>query len=164
MKPVLLAIACVLVLAFVGSATADIGIRTVDRATAKPGDTVRVTARGFLGDRPWPAMPVVMLAAPRPDPSIHLTHRRMRPARLRRPPYRFLGTITRWRRLPNGHGVGHLRFRVPRVARGRYVFGLFCDDCVRGTKGSLIIDHRLVLRVKRARPRRSGASRAAVAR
>jgi hypothetical protein len=150
-KPVLLAIASVLVLAFAGSATADIGIREISRGSASPGGVVRVTARGFLGEPPSPAMPVVMVAAARaPRPSRFGVTPLMRPERLRRPPYRLLGSVRQWRRLPNGHGVGNLSFRVPRVAHGRYVFGLFCDRCVNGPKGSLIIDYKLVLRVLRA--------------
>ncbi|HEV3479032.1 MAG TPA: hypothetical protein VG144_06240 [Gaiellaceae bacterium] len=133
------------------TASADIGIDRISHKAARPGDVVRVTARGFLGAEPWPAMPVVLVAAVNAArPSIYGASPTMRPERLRRKPYRLLGAIVRWRPLPNGHGVGHLSFRVPRVARGRYVFGLFCDRCVNGPKGSRIIDHGLVLRVLRA--------------
>jgi hypothetical protein len=131
------------------AASADIGIRSIDAQTARTGDRVRITARGFLGARPWPAMPVeIVAAAQAPRPSRLGVTPRMRAERLRRPPYHLVGSIRGWRRLANGHGVGTLEFRVPAVIPDRYVLGLFCDRCVRGPKGSLIIDRRLVMRVK----------------
>jgi hypothetical protein len=135
----------------VTAAHADIGIRNVSKRHARPGDAVTVTARGFLGPRPWAAMPVVIVAAgqaPRPFLCGNgYCSPRMRAKRLRRPPYRFLGEIRRWRPLPGGRGAGSLEFDVPALAPGRYVFGLFCDPCVAGVSGSLIIDHRLALRI-----------------
>jgi hypothetical protein len=148
-RALLLAALATLVLS--SAATADIGIRGISARSARPGEVVRVTARGCLGDRPWPAMPVVLVAAVNaPRPSVYGGAPTMHPERLRGKPYRLLGAIARWRPLGSCHGVGHLTFRVPRVARGRYVFGLFCDRCVNGPEGSLIIDHGLVLRVLRA--------------
>jgi hypothetical protein len=139
------------VLVAVPAAWADVGIRAVSTREARPGDAARVTADGFLGPKPWPAMPIVMIRerqAPRPyycgnggcSP-------RMAAGRLRRSPYRLLGSIRRWQTQRDGHGAGSLAFAVPRVAPGRYVFGLFCERCVRGPTGSLIIDYALVLRV-----------------
>jgi hypothetical protein len=133
------------------SASADIGIRGVSPRHVHPGEVVRVTADGFLGPEPWPAMPIVIVAeqhAPRPYQCGNgYCSPRMARGRLGRPPYRLLGAIRRWRRQSDGHGIGSLRFTVPRLRSGRYVLGLFCESCVRGPKGSLIIDRRLVLHV-----------------
>jgi hypothetical protein len=134
------------------AASADIDIDVVTPRRARPGDPVRVTARGFLGPRPWPAMEVAMIPmakAPKPQ---HWGVA-MRRARLRRPPFRIVGTIRRWRPLPPrpyqyGHGEGSIVFRTPDVRSGRYLFGLFCDPCLRGPRGNLIIDRRLVLKVR----------------
>jgi hypothetical protein len=68
--------------------------------------------------------------------------------RLLRPPYRLVGTIRRWQgRTRNGHAWGYVVFRVPKVKLGRYVFGMFCPPCVRGPRGSLIVDPALILTV-----------------
>ncbi len=74
------------------------------------------------------------------------------PAALERPPFKVVGTITRWRQVgPRGvqQGKATLRFRLPRVAPGRYVFGLFCPSCIHGPKGSLIVAYDLILRAVR---------------
>jgi hypothetical protein len=67
--------------------------------------------------------------------------------RLGRPPYLPVGAVSRWRTQPDGHAIGTLAFTMPRLARERYVLGLFCERCVRGPKGSLIIDYSLVVSV-----------------
>jgi hypothetical protein len=97
-------------------------------------------------------MPVVIVAKQR-APQLRLCgggscRPRMLPRRLTRPPYRRLGAISRWRTQPDGHGIGSLTFAVPRLVPGPYLFGLFCDRCIRGPEGSLIIDYRLILRVR----------------
>ena len=33
-----------------------------------------------------------------------------------------------------------LRFRIPSVEPGAYAFVIYCGDCYRGTRGSLIVD------------------------
>jgi hypothetical protein len=72
-------------------------------------------------------------------------------AALRRPPFAWLGTIRRWRSLKQPEaGIGQIAFRVPLVAPGRYVFGLYCASCTPGPRGSLIIDPRLTLVVRRS--------------
>jgi DNA-binding transcriptional ArsR family regulator len=44
---------------------------------------------------------------------------------------------------------GTIRFRVPRVAPGRYKVFVYCEPCYRGRRGSLITDDR-IFRVVRA--------------
>ncbi len=38
---------------------------------------------------------------------------------------------------------GTIRFRVPRVAPGRYKVFVYCEPCYRGRRGSLITDDRI---------------------
>jgi hypothetical protein len=100
-------------------------------------------------------MPVVMIPAaraPKPVPFRDgYAAPKARLSELRPPRYRVVGAIERWqaRDRSGGSGAGTLRFRVPRVPPAPYVFALFCDSCARGAAGSLIIDERLVLRVRR---------------
>jgi hypothetical protein len=123
------------------TASADIDIDQISRKTATPGQLVRVTAAGFVGSTPWVA-PIVML----PASGASRVSQRMYSSRLLRPPYRLVGTIRRWHgQTRNRHAWGYVVFRVPRAKPGRYVFGLFCPPCVRGPKGSLIVDPTLVL-------------------
>jgi hypothetical protein len=131
-------------------ASADIGIRWISSRSAEPGDPFSVSVDGFLGSKPWPSMPIVMVAAGQ-APQVRSGGSRpaMKLRRLYEPPYRWLGVIRRWhpiRREP-GHGSGVLRFAIPKASSGRYLFGLFCESCVRGPRGSLIIDYRLQLKV-----------------
>lgn len=134
------------------AASADIDIDVVTPRRATPGDPVRMTARGFLGQKPWPAMEVAMIPMAK-APKKPYWGIAMRRPRLRRPPYRIVGKIRRWRPLPPrpyqyGHGEGSIVFRTPAVRSGRYVFGLFCEPCLSGPRGNLIIDRRLVLTVR----------------
>jgi hypothetical protein len=144
----------VFILVVPASAAADIGIQRVDPNAARPGENVRITVRGYLGERPWRPMPVVLVPAsraPRPypcrggycTPSAYLRE-------LSLPPYHLVGTVRNWRAF-DGTGVnavGVMTVRVPRVRAGGYLFGLFCASCTSGPKGSVIIDHRLVLTVR----------------
>jgi hypothetical protein len=135
------------------AAAADIGIRAVHPSTARAGDVVRVTAHGYLGPKPWPAMPVVMVGAskaPRPYRCRRsaLCRPRVDPSALRRAPYVWVGRIRRWRAIGPDTARGELAFRVPRVEPARYVFGLYCATCAAG-RGSLIVDPRIVLVVRR---------------
>jgi hypothetical protein len=68
-----------------------------------------------------------------------------------------IGTPSRrpWIRLGRMSGpilpvtFGTIRFRVPRVAPGRYKIFVYCEPCYRGRRGSLITDDR-IFRVVRA--------------
>jgi hypothetical protein len=136
-----------------GAAHGDIGIRKLTPASARPGDVITVVAAGYLGPRPWRALPVVMIPA-RLAP-------KLRPVRggfgrplalrseLRSPRYRVVGAVRNWqpRDQTGVNARGEFRFRLPAVPPGRYLFALFCDPCAPGPQGSLIIDRRLVLAV-----------------
>jgi hypothetical protein len=63
-----------------------------------------------------------------------------------RPPWIRLGRMS-GRVLPVRFGT--IRFRVPRVAPGRYKVFVYCEPCYRGRRGSLITDDR-IFRVMRA--------------
>jgi hypothetical protein len=146
--------AALVALTFPGSGRGDIGILKLSSSVARTGEFVSVVAAGYLGPKPWRPMPVVMIPAtlaPEPVPvrggfAAPRAHR----SDLRPPRYRVVGTIRSWRaRDRTGvNAVGQLRFRVPRVPARRYVFALFCDACASGPAGSVIIDERLVLRVR----------------
>ena len=134
---------------------ADIGIRSVEPAVARAGGLVRLTISGFLGPRPWSKLPIVIVAerrAPKPyacRPNA-ICPPSLRRRSLARRPYMHVATVREWRPIGGSRtsGVATVVIRVPRVAPGRYVFGLFCAACTRGPKGSLIIDARLVLTVR----------------
>jgi hypothetical protein len=147
------AVAVVVALVVTGAARGDIGIRELTPRTARAGDLVTVVAAGYLGPRPWQPMPVVMIPAklapkPRPVPG-GFGSPIARRSDLRPPRYRIVGAVSTWRPRDdtgvNARGV--LRFRLPPVRPGRYVFALFCEPCRPGPRGSLIIDRRLVLTV-----------------
>jgi hypothetical protein len=151
-RALLLAVVCVALAA--SAAHADIGIRAVQPSTAQVGDLVRVTARGFLGEKPWPAMRVVFVKASAAPTPFRCGERgicrpRLREPQLRRSPFVWVGAIRRWRAEGSGRGSGELTFRVPRVEPARYVVGLYCAACTPGACGSLIIDPRLTLVVRR---------------
>jgi hypothetical protein len=103
----------------------------------------------------WP-YPVVMVEAhraPQPYSCMHGTaicEPSFLPAALGRPPFVLVGWIMHWQRtgpLGAGQGRATLTFRLPRLAPGLYVFGLFCSPCARGPKGSVIVAD-LILRVR----------------
>jgi hypothetical protein len=151
----MLIVAALVALALPGATRADIGIVKLTPSVVRPGDAVTVVAAGYLGPKPWRPMPVVMVRAalapkPVPVPGGYAAPRARR-WELRPPRYRIVGAIQRWRaRDTTGvNAAGRLVLRMPRVAAGRYVFALFCDSCARGAFGSLIIDEKLVLRVRR---------------
>ena len=135
-------------------AGADVGIVKVAPSNARQGDLIRVTVQGYRGMTHQP-LPVVMVKrdlAPLPrscrkgtaicEPSFW-------PSELRRPRFRVVGSFTRWRPRAAEQGRASITFRLPGVAPGRYVFGLFCPSCARGTKGTLIVADKLVLTVRR---------------
>jgi hypothetical protein len=146
-----LATLAVLVLATV--ARGDVGIRKLMPTSARPGEQITIVAAGYLGPRPWRPMPIVMIPAklaPRPRPvQGGLGSPIARRSDLRPPRYRIVGAVRNWRRRDERavNATGALRFRLPPVRTGRYVFALFCDPCRSGPRGSLIIDPRLVLAV-----------------
>jgi len=149
------ALTLVMLVALVGASAArgDIGIRKLTPSTARPGDVITLVAAGYLGPRPWRPMPVVMIPAklapkPRPVPG-GFGSPIARRSDLRPPRYRIVGAVRNWRPRDETavNATGALRFRLPSVRPGRYVFALFCDPCRSGSRGSLIIDSRLVLAV-----------------
>jgi hypothetical protein len=143
-------------LSSVQSADADIGIVGVSPTHARTGDRIRVTAAGYLGMTHQIFTVILVPRAQAPQPHSCLSGTAIctpafLPARLKRPPFTPVGKVTRWRQIgPRDirQGRATLTFRLPRVAPGRYVLGLFCPSCTRGPKGSLIIDDDLVLRVE----------------
>lgn len=149
------ALAFSLALALVVSAAArgDIGIVKLNPTTARPGDLITVVVAGYLGQRPWRPMPVVLIPSALAPPEVPFRGGFRSPiarrADLRPPRYRVVGAVRNWR-APDSTGVnarGVIRFRLPPVRPGRYVFALFCETCWPGPRGSLIIDRRLVLTV-----------------
>ena len=141
----------------VQSARADIGIVGVAPRHARAGDRIRVTAAGYLGMTHQTFTVALMPARRAPHPyscmqGTTFCEPSFLPAALQRPPFKIVGTITRWRQVgPLGvhQGKATLSFRLPRVATGRYVFGLFCPSCIRGPRGSLIVAYDLILRAVR---------------
>jgi hypothetical protein len=147
-------LAVLIVLAVPAAAHADIGIRHVSKSAARPGEPVSVIVAGHLGPGPWRPMPIVMIPAARTPERVRVpggySAPLALPSELRPPRYRVVGSVRRWRAVSrmHEHARGRLRFRVPRVTPRRYVFALFCDGCVRGPRGSLIVRKTLVLRVR----------------
>jgi hypothetical protein len=154
-RALLAAIVLALVLP-VQSADADIAIVGLSPRHARSGDRIRATAAGYLGmtHQVFTVILVPKERAPRPRSCLGgsaICTPSFLPARLDRPPFTPVGKVTRWRQVgPRGvrQGRAGLSFRLPRVAPGRYVLGLFCPSCTRGPKGSLIIADNLILRVE----------------
>jgi hypothetical protein len=118
---------CLLVfLVAVTPANADIGVLSVTRTSARPGDVVVVRFGGYT--REWPRMPAYLVPSARAPGAAAFV--RAAPTRW---PYAFIGRV---------HfappTLGRLRFRVPRVPSGTYHFVVFCAPCVRGPGGSLV--------------------------
>jgi hypothetical protein len=138
-------------------ADADIGIVALSPRHAHSGDRIRVTAAGYLGMTHQIFRVILVPEARAPQPhscrnGTSICTPSFLPARLERPPFTLVGKVTRWRQIgPSGirQGRAMLTFRLPPVAPGRYVLGLFCPSCTRGPKGSLIIAADLILRVDR---------------
>ena len=129
----LLPLAIALVLA--AAAAADIGVVTVSRTSARPGDVVVVRFGGYAGEAPrMPAYLVLHMRAPRATACRR--NAVCAPFAARAPqrwPYVFIGRI---RFAPPASG--RLRFRVPRVPAGAYRFVVYCAPCYKGPGGSLI--------------------------
>jgi hypothetical protein len=117
-----------------GEADADIGVRLVKPAAARPGAFVELTI--FCGgcrrtlNLPISIIPVADAPRTRDCPRGTCGPTAASPPRTR--PYVFVGIARPYR----------LRFRVPQVAPGRYAFVIFCAPCVRGPRGSLITNTR----------------------
>jgi hypothetical protein len=142
-------VSCVVgaVLVFGLSSTSAFGAIVVKRvvpASVHPGGTARVYVEGYLGARPWPSMPLVIVpVGDAPQPSIcadgSVCGPLALPSALSAAPFVLLGSIRRWHVVRyGGGGAGSLLFKVPSVAPGAYNVLLFCDRCVPGPSGSLI--------------------------
>ena len=129
------------------AARADVGIVRVSRASASPGDLVRVWAGGAV------RMPLYLVprraapksfscvvedgkpvAVPADTPGAQVC-RQIAPRPPSGPPYVLLGRFTR---PAEGERFPSLRFRVPAVRAGLYRFVIYCEGCYRGPGGSLI--------------------------
>lgn len=143
-----------------GRATADVGVVTVDPPRAAPGDRVAawlgcgscLAASVAQGPRhPPPSFPVSLVPAARtPEPK----HCGKYPAcglfsngPPRKRPYTFLGLAKptfHERELEEWPCCGapkyRLRFRIPAVEPGRHAFVIYCEGCLPGPRGSLIVD------------------------
>jgi len=126
------AVVVVLVLSFVPSAQAAIGI-SVDQKAVVVGASLHVTAFGPAGTA---GMPVYLAPASldlTPDPPISDGQ----PGA----PYVRIG------HLPQSIDIFHTRrmtFRVPAVPTGAYRVVVYCEPCVKGTGGSLIASQQTV--------------------
>jgi hypothetical protein len=157
MRRIFLVALGITLLSSVQPADADIAIVGVSPTHARTGERIRVTAAGYLGMTHQIFTVILVPEASAPEPHSCLDGSAIctpafLPARLKRPPFTPVGKVTSWRLIgPRGSRQGRaiLTFRLPRVAPGRYVLGLFCPSCTRGPKGSLIIADDLVLRVER---------------
>jgi hypothetical protein len=168
------------------SAASGVGLTGLSRTSASPGDRV-VLRVGCGGPCPLKSTYPVSLVPVKEAPQPHRCTIRSQklPRRLRenalcapeaegpphRSPYVFLGrTSGATPLLPSVRPPGsksHLRFRVPRVAPGRYAYVIFCAQCARGPRGSLITEtglphkrplHKLLLVRARNAPQSSAAS------
>jgi hypothetical protein len=121
MKTAVAAAACV-ALAFAPLADAKGGL-LFDRHAARAGDQVTLSAR-WMSHRDGMIVYLIPLEA---SPKWWPTYQAYAPA-LGKPPALKeavqLGHVERW-----GATGGRLRFRVPRVAAGRYVLGFWCRPC-----------------------------------
>ena len=113
-------------LLFAAPAAADIGVISVTRTSARPGDVVVVRFGGYANA--WPRMPAYLVPSARaPGTAIFV------PNPPKRWPYVLIGRI---HYAPPARG--RLRFHVPNLASGTYHFVVYCGPCVRGPGGSLI--------------------------
>lgn len=133
-------------------ARADTAILSVNPNVARPGQLVEVRAGSYRTSPPMPLYLVARARVPR--------HRPCGPKGKDGKPVGFCPPILR---RPPRHRpfvrVGALdfrqhprrvllRFRVPRVSSGMYVFVIYCDPCHRGARGTLITDTSVPLRVR----------------
>jgi hypothetical protein len=118
------------------TAQADVGPPRLSRAAGKPGQVV--SGRGPSG------MPVLMIPAwlaPKRyscrGGAVCEPHSARAPSR---PPWTRLGRMS-GRVLPVTFGA--IRFKIPRVAPGRYKIFVYCEPCYPGRGGGLITDDRI---------------------
>jgi hypothetical protein len=117
-------------------AAADVVITAVRPATARVGQVVQVEAGAYKAfARPMPLYLVAVARVPR---------RSTFPAPPRGYPFTRVGSLD-FSRHPRHVST---RFRVPRLARGRYELVIYCDTCHRGRGGTLIKDVTAILRVR----------------
>ena len=127
------------------TASADIGVVGLNPHFARPGERVDLTVGcgACPADTSFPISLVPVEKSPRPHPCGE--NAVCYPTALRppgEPPFVFLGTTSGGRALlptvdPPG-SKSDLRFAVPKIDAGRYAFVVFCADCVRGPRGSLL--------------------------
>jgi hypothetical protein len=127
-------------------AEADIGVQAVSPTVVEPGDGVilKVACGGCpLGGLSLPVSIVPVAQAPEYRPcranALCSPTARKPPGE---PPFRFIGRTGR---------ASSLRFAVPQLRPGRYVFVIYCGPCWPERRGSLISDpqdRREVLRVR----------------
>lgn len=127
-----------------GSASGDVGVTNRSPAVAAPGDQVSVTVKAASSisvpngapNYPLSLVPVNRAPAPcRPAPAPCP----MPKAPPRSPPYTYLGLA---KRLPGSNPVKtyRLRFRVPQLKPGTYVFVIFNHDLRSpGSRGGLVV-------------------------
>jgi hypothetical protein len=124
------------------SARADVGPPRLSPSAGKPGQ--------IIGGRGPSGMPVLMipawLAPKRYSCHVGAVCEPYSVGPPSRRPWVRLGRMS-GRVLPVRFGT--IRFRVPRVAPGRYKVFVYCEPCYRGRRGSLITDDR-IFRVVRA--------------
>jgi hypothetical protein len=152
------------------SAGAAVGVESVSRHSASPGQAVTLTLGcGFcyppcegsparntpcmLGTKrrpprrfPISMVPVSSVPEPFPcGPRAICAPQTTRPPR--RPPFVYLGEAVPPADIEEGREGGgpyipryRLRFEMPAVRPGRYAFVIFCEVCVRGEGGSLIAE------------------------
>jgi hypothetical protein len=153
-------------------ASADVGVVGLHPKAAKPGERVDLRLGcGFCspGAR-FPISLVPVAQAPRPYPcgeNALCTPAAAAPPR--RHPFVFLGRASGDRTIGAGRSSvteSHLRFLIPNVKPGLYAFVIFCADCRRGPRGSLITatnDRGELLRVHRRKgPAGSGNETATI--
>jgi hypothetical protein len=135
------AIAATVACVMAASSKAAIIVQRVTPTRAHTGDLVQVFAAGYLGARPWPALPVIMVPAaqaPTTSACVDCVPQILLPISLRQPRLVVLGSISKWRSSGFDGGAGSLTFRVPAIEPGVYQLLLFCNRCVTGPEGSLI--------------------------
>jgi hypothetical protein len=150
------------------TASADTAVVGLSPKVARPGE--RVDLRVVCGacrraDTSFPISLVPVAKAPPPHPCRvklkgHMETGLCSPTAVRPPserPFVLLGSTSRGRRaLPAGSwppgSNSDLRFAVPEIEPGRYAFVIFCAECGRRSRGSLIADTSLPGKLLRIQP------------
>jgi hypothetical protein len=150
-------------------AAGDVGVDGVDPPVGAPGEPVELSigcgaclaVSVAQGPRhPPSAIPVSLVPVartPKPPSAPVAGPPRDRPFVFlgRAKPLFQMGELRRMREIPQYR----LRFRIPRVEPGAYAFVIYCDNCYRGARGSLIVDPtRYLLHVRPDSPVASAAT------